>query len=137
MVIVLWFKVDFASHVPVYKQIKDRLKLLIHTGRLRPGDFVPSIRALAEDLNVNVNTVARAYRELVLEGVIEPVRGEGYVVRRIDEERFIEATLEKFIETTEECKKVGIELERLVRLLKQVYGRREDGSERERSGEKL
>lgn len=134
---VLWFKVDFASHVPVYKQIKDRLKLLIYTGRLRPGDFVPSIRTLAEDLNVNVNTVARAYRELVLEGVIEPVRGEGYVVRRIDDERFIKATLEKFIETTEECKKVGIELERLIHLLKQVYGRREDDSEREKSGEKL
>lgn len=137
MVIVLWFKVDFASHVPVYKQIKDRLKLLIHTGRLRPGDFVPSIRTLAEDLNVNVNTVARAYRELVLEGVIEPVRGEGYIVRSINEERFIETTLEKFIETAEECKKVGIELERLIRLLKRVYGRREDASERERSGEKL
>lgn len=137
MVIILWFKVDFASHVPVYKQIKDRLKLLIHTGRLRPGDFVPSIRTLAEDLNVNVNTVARAYRELVLEGVIEPVRGEGYIVRRIDEESLIEAALERFMETVEECKKVGIELERLIHLLKQVYGRREDDPECERSGEEL
>lgn len=137
MVIILWFKVDFNSHIPVYKQIKDKLKLLIHTGRLKPGDFVPSIRTLAEDLNVNVNTVARAYRELMAEGVIEPVRGEGYIVKKLDEKRFIEATLQRFIETIEECKRVGIEQEKLVHLLKQIYGRRKNGSECEESDEKL
>ncbi|MEN3007616.1 GntR family transcriptional regulator [Pseudothermotoga sp.] len=133
----MWFKVDFNSHIPVYKQIKDKLKLLIHTSRLKPGDFVPSIRTLAEDLNVNVNTVARAYRELMAEGVIEPVRGEGYIVKKFDEKRFIEATLQRFIETIEECKRVGIEQEKLVCLLKQIYGRRKNGSECEESDEKL
>ena len=133
----MWFKIDFTSHVPVYKQIKEKLKLLILTGELKPGDFVPSIRTLADDLNVNVNTVARAYRELAMEGVLEPVRGEGYLVRQLNGEGFIRSNIENFIDAVERCKEVGIGIERLMSLLKEIYGRRDDGPEREKLGEKL
>ncbi|WP_448517548.1 GntR family transcriptional regulator [Pseudothermotoga sp.] len=133
----MWFKVDFTSHVPVYKQIKEKLKLLILTGELKPGDFVPSIRTLADDLRVNVNTVARAYRELAMEGVLEPVRGEGYLVRQLNGENFMRSSIENFIDAVERCKVVGIGIERLVSLLKEIYGRRDDGSEREELGEEL
>jgi GntR family transcriptional regulator len=121
----------------VYKQIKEKFKLLILTGELKPGDFVPSIRRLADDLKVNVNTVARAYRELAMEGVLEPVRGEGYIVRQLNEEGFIRSNIENFVDAVEKCKEVGIGIERLMSLLKEIYGRRDDGSEREELGEEL
>jgi len=78
----LWFRIDFHSSKPIYEQIKERIKLLILSGKLKEGEFVPSIRSLAEDLGVNLNTVARAYRELVQEGVLEVRRGEGYIVSK-------------------------------------------------------
>lgn len=133
----MWFKIDYSSHVPVYKQIKDTLKLLILTGELKPGDFVPSIRSLADDLNVNVNTVARAYRELAAEGVLEPVRGEGYIVKQLNSAELVRSSIEEFVSVVEKCKKIGIEMDHLLTLVQRVYGRRDDGSEREELGEKL
>lgn len=73
-------RVDPASSVALNEQIKAGLRGLIARGTLRPGDPAPSIRGLAESLKVNPNTVARAVRELVLEGVLEVRRGEGTVV---------------------------------------------------------
>ena len=58
-VFALWFPIDYNSHVPIYKQIEGKIKELIVKGQLREGQFVPSIRVLARDIGVNVNTVAR------------------------------------------------------------------------------
>ena len=57
--------------VPIYLQLVEQVKHAIETGALRPGDQLPSIRPLAEELVINVNTVAKAYRELESEGVVE------------------------------------------------------------------
>ena len=73
-------RIEPSSPVPINEQIKAGLRGLIARRALRPGDPAPSIRALAETLKVNPNTVARAIRELVLEGVLTAVRGEGTVV---------------------------------------------------------
>ncbi|MBI5597051.1 MAG: GntR family transcriptional regulator [Elusimicrobia bacterium] len=67
--------IDLASPVPVYDQIKAGLKGLVSKGQLRPGDEAPSIRGLAASLKVNPNTVARAYRELSIEGFLDTRRG--------------------------------------------------------------
>ncbi len=64
---------------PIYRQIGDQVRRAVAVGRLAPGDPLPSIRALAERLVVNHNTVARAYRELVAEGVLDARQGVGYV----------------------------------------------------------
>lgn len=56
--------------VPTYLQIVNQVKHLVASGRLRPGDDLPPIRVLAEQLIVNPNTVARAYRELEMAGVV-------------------------------------------------------------------
>ncbi|MDE2142800.1 MAG: GntR family transcriptional regulator [Elusimicrobia bacterium] len=72
--------IDPRSPVPINEQIKAGLRGLIARGALRPGDPAPSIRGLAESLKVNPNTVARAVRELVIEGVLDARRGEGTVV---------------------------------------------------------
>lgn len=73
-------RIDPRSAVPINEQIKGGLRGLIARGALKPGDPAPSIRGLAETLKVNPNTVARAVRELVLEGVLDARRGEGTVV---------------------------------------------------------
>ncbi len=65
---------------PIYGQIADRVKFAVAAGVLRPGELVPSVRELSKQLVVNPNTVARAYRELQAEGLIEPVRGTGLQV---------------------------------------------------------
>ncbi len=63
--------------VPIYLQIVNQIKYLVASGRLKAGDEVPPIRVLAEQLVVNPNTVARAYRELELAGVVEKRRTAG------------------------------------------------------------
>jgi len=82
---------------------------------------VPSIRSLAEDLGVNLNTVARAYRELVQEGVLEVKRGEGYIVSRVNRGKFQAQLEEKLKKMLEDCKKAKIPLERVLKLAEEVY----------------
>ena len=69
-----------ADDRPIYGQIADRVKFAVAGGVLRPGDLVPSVRELSKQLVVNPNTVARAYRDLQIEGLLESVRGMGLQV---------------------------------------------------------
>lgn len=96
---------------------------MINANILKKGEFVPSIRNLAEDLGVNINTVARAYRELTIEGVLEPVRGEGYIVRKLNRDEFTKQILSKLELQIESCKKAGISFEELYNLLERIYWR--------------
>jgi GntR family transcriptional regulator len=66
--------------VPIYLQLMEQVKHAIETGALKPGDQLPGIRPLAEELVINANTVAKAYRELEHEGVIELKHGAGAFV---------------------------------------------------------
>jgi GntR family transcriptional regulator len=66
--------------VPIYLQIVNQVKYLVASGRLRPGEELPPIRVLAEQLLINPNTVARAYRELEVAGVVTKRRTAGTYV---------------------------------------------------------
>ena len=66
--------------VPIYVQIVNQIKYLVASGRLSSGDELPAIRVLAEQLIINPNTVARAYRELELAGLVEKRRTAGTYV---------------------------------------------------------
>jgi GntR family transcriptional regulator len=66
--------------VPIYLQIVNQVKLLVASGRMSPGDELPPIRTLAEQLTINPNTVARAYRELEVAGVVTKRRTAGTYV---------------------------------------------------------
>jgi DNA-binding transcriptional regulator YhcF (GntR family) len=74
------FKPNPSSGVPIYLQLMEQVKHAIETGALRPGEQLPGIRPLAEDLVINPNTVAKAYRELEHEGVVELRHGAGAFV---------------------------------------------------------
>ena len=69
-----------STGVPIYLQLMEQVKHGIETGALKPGDQLPGIRPLAEELVINPNTVAKAYRELEHEGVIELRHGAGAFV---------------------------------------------------------
>jgi GntR family transcriptional regulator len=74
------FRPNPSSGVPIYLQLMERVKHAVETGALRPGEQLPGIRPLAEELVINPNTVAKAYRELEHEGVIELRHGAGAFV---------------------------------------------------------
>lgn len=75
------FQINFKSGKPVYLQLVDQVKAAVASGAMRPGDSLPSIRPLAEELRLNRNTVAKAYGELETQGVIETLPGKGCFVR--------------------------------------------------------
>jgi GntR family transcriptional regulator len=70
-------EVDFRSGIPIYLQVVDRIKEMIADGRLKPGDQLPTVRALALEMRVNFNTVARAYRIIDEAGIISTQQGRG------------------------------------------------------------
>lgn len=74
------FRLDASSGVPFYRQVIDQVLLAVADGRLKPGAQLPTVRALAVDLSVNLNTIARAYREMEIRGIVETQQGTGTFV---------------------------------------------------------
>jgi GntR family transcriptional regulator len=72
--------IDIHDRRPIYRQIADGVKALIAGGNLHTGDSLPTVRQMAADLGVNLNTIATAYRELQTEGLIEVRHGRGATV---------------------------------------------------------
>jgi GntR family transcriptional regulator len=81
------FRLDAASGVPFYRQIIDLILGGIATGALTPGEQLPTVRALAVDLQVNLNTVAKAYKELEIRGVLATQQGSGTFVSQAEVRR--------------------------------------------------
>lgn len=76
----LTLRVSPASDVPIFKQISQQIRRALATGRLKSGEQLPTVRHLAEILVINPNTVARAYQDLIREGVLESQSGRGVYV---------------------------------------------------------
>ena len=74
---VLLFQINPSSGVPIYRQLMDQVRTLIGAGRLTEGAMVPSVRQIAEGLQINPMTVSKAWSLLERDGVIERVRGQG------------------------------------------------------------
>lgn len=79
----LILQIDFRSGLPIYTQIVNQVQSQIATGILKPGDQLPTVRALAEELRVNFNTVARAYRILDEARIISTQQGRGTYITEI------------------------------------------------------
>lgn len=75
------FQVSPTSGVPIYRQIMDQVRHQAATGRLTAGEFLPSVREVARDLQINPMTVSKAYSLLERDGVVEFVRGQGMRLR--------------------------------------------------------
>ena len=73
-------RIDIHSSVAVYVQIENHVQFAIAAGRLKPGDRLPSVRELSERLGVNPNTIAKAYRDLEVMGLLYTRRGMGVFI---------------------------------------------------------
>lgn len=71
------FEVHPSSGVPIYRQLMDQVRAMIASGHLTDGDLLPSVRQMADELQVNMMTVSKAWSRLEIEGVLERVRGRG------------------------------------------------------------
>lgn len=105
--LALEFQITVGSATPIYRQIVDHVRHGVAVGSMSPGDQLPSVRGLAEQLVINPNTVAKAYADLVRDGVIESQQGRGYFIsdrRQIysDEERRrrLDHALDAFVSET-------------------------------------
>jgi DNA-binding transcriptional regulator YhcF (GntR family) len=74
-------RIDLSSTQPLGEQIRTEIRDAIARGEVRPGESLPTVRQLAADLGINLNTVARAYRFLEAEGLVTTIRWRGTVVR--------------------------------------------------------
>ena len=83
-------QIDFRSGLPIYTQIVNQVQTQIAGGILKPGDQLPTVRALAEELRVNFNTVARAYRILDEARIISTQQGRGTYITEIPPPRVTE-----------------------------------------------
>ncbi|MFZ4468892.1 MAG: GntR family transcriptional regulator [Pirellula sp.] len=109
--------------VPIYVQVMQQIKYLVASGRLQPGDELPSIRTLAEQLIVNPNTIARAYRELETAGVVEKRRTAGTFVAeagsplaRKERLRLLRQRVDQLLV---EAFQMGFELDEVLKLVEQ------------------
>ena len=109
--------------VPIYLQIVNQVKYLVASGRLAPGEELPPIRVLAERLLVNPNTVARAYRELEVAGVVTKRRTAGTYVSDAGSPLARRERLRILTERADallaEARQLGIDLDELIRLVRQ------------------
>ena len=80
---MITFSLNPKSGVPIYRQIQDQIRFGITSGRLRAGEQLPTVRALAVDLAVNPNTVIKAYTELERQGVLTTEQGSGTFVAQV------------------------------------------------------
>ena len=118
---------------PIYRQIVQQIKLLAAAGRLRPGDEMPPIRRLAEDLVINPNTVARAYRELESAGILESRQGSGTRVAGngspLSQREKTRLLAERADALLAEARQLGANFDDVIALLKKRHERFKTGDE--------
>ena len=101
---------DYRDTRPIYEQVRDGLRKLMVTGMLRPGDKLPSVRALAVELAINPNTIQRAYSQLEAEGYVLSVSGKGTFVAELQDQNAVRrAELEEKVRPLrEELRSLGM-----------------------------
>jgi GntR family transcriptional regulator len=124
---VIYLELNAAAERPIYGQIADRLKFAVASGVLRPGELIPSVRELSKQLVVNPNTVARAYRDLQSEGLVEPVRGMGLQVAEGAAERCkadrAELVRRRLREAIEEARRSDMDPTEIIAILREEWDR--------------
>jgi GntR family transcriptional regulator len=118
-----------SSPDPIYEQVTRQIKAQIISGELREGESLPSIRRLAQDLQISVITTKRAYEELEKEGFIDTVEGKGSFVAMQNKELLREKKMklveEKMAGAVEEARLLGINRAELEEMLGLLYGEKD------------
>jgi GntR family transcriptional regulator len=118
-----------SSPDPIYEQVARQVKAGIISGELGEGEALPSIRKLAQDLQISVITTKRAYEELEKEGFIDTVEGKGSFVAMQNKELLREKKMkiveDKLAEAVAEARLLGIERAELEEMLELIYGEKD------------
>ncbi|MDD6069345.1 MAG: GntR family transcriptional regulator [Clostridiales bacterium] len=117
------------SGVPIYQQIAEQFKEDILAGKMKQGEYLPSIRGLAKDLRISVITTMKAYEELERQGLITAVQGKGYYVNAQDSEMLREQhmrTMEEHLQNAIAAARIaGVSEEELIETLKVLAAEKE------------
>lgn len=117
------------SDIPIYQQIANQFKEEILSGKLKQGEYLPSIRGLAKDLRISVITTMKAYEELASQGLVTAVQGKGYYVNAQDSEMLREQHLRKMEEhlmnAITAARIAGIPNEEMIQVLEMLLSDRE------------
>lgn len=115
------FLISGQSPLPIYEQIIGQIKTAIVSGEVRQGDMLPSIRALAKDLQISVITTKRAYEELEKEGLIFSVSGKGFYVCEQNTDLLREKKLamaeRHMSDSIKECREAGMERDDILEMV--------------------
>jgi GntR family transcriptional regulator len=129
----MFFQIDPSNGLAIYDQVVRQIKFAVAGRVLRPGELVPSVRELARELAINPNTVARAYRCLQDDGVLETVRGQGLAVTTLapdrcsaDRKRLIRERLQQVLAEARQSRLEPQELRALVEEELQALDHREE-----------
>ncbi|QDD70277.1 GntR family transcriptional regulator [Lactobacillus amylovorus] len=123
---------EFKDNIPIYLQIEQYLYRQIALGKMKAGEKIPSVRKLALELTVNVNTVQRALQEMNTQGILYTKRGEGNFVTEDTEllsktkQSLIDNVLDEFVQNME---KLGVKQDELVSTLENYLEHGEDHNE--------
>lgn len=113
---------NYRDSRPIYEQVKDGLRRLVVTGALRPGEKVPSVRALASSLAINPNTIQKAYEALEAEGYLYTVIGKGSFTASLSDINACrrETLLKQFDAASSELLFLGVETETLMQRIQSL-----------------
>ncbi len=124
------------SGIPIYQQIAEQMKTDILAGRLKEGEYLPSIRSLAKELKISVITTMKAYELLASEGLVTAVQGKGFYVNAQDSEmlkeqhlRRVEEALTEAIHAAEIAGMARSDLEMTLRVLLDMSEEQKSGPE--------
>lgn len=126
-------QLDFRSSQPIYEQIVSQYKYLTLQGYLKSGDAIPSVRKLAMELDVTPGTVAKAYRSMEQQGMIETLRGRGTFIAAVPDKIRDEGVIDKVKnQLREDCMELiyqGMEKEEIVQLIREILENLKGGVE--------
>lgn len=129
--IKIYFQISVSSGVPIYRQIIDQVKLNIATNKFNDDDYLPSVRQVAKELEVNPMTVSKAYSILEKENVLEFVRGKGMKIQASHysgtEVKTREDELRPIMqEAVVKAKQLSLDLEKTIHLMKVIWKENND-----------
>ncbi len=115
--------IDYHSRVPIYEQIKEQIIMLINTNVYKPNDRLPSIRGLSNELNINVNTIKRAFAELENDKVVYSVQGKGVFVceNPLGSDKIVKTAMEDVRTVLTSAKTKGVKKENLILLVDEIF----------------
>ena len=126
------YNIDPLARKPIYEQIIDQLELFVATGAFKPGDRIPSVRAVSTSSGVNPLTILKAYGELDSRGVISSVPGRGYFVSEGAKEKIAEAKMADLGELKGQIAalfRLGVPKSSVYALVDEAYGTSNEGGD--------